>query len=196
VLNHSLDATLHVANRGCHTVARFWGFAGGTCVVGTESNAMCPTVVHNGAISGLQCLIMNGGGHEGSMGCGVEAHVKVAGGWHHNSIGTLETSLCTGESFNASIIFFLEVGLEVGHGLLCGLFVFPLVDHGVEHTGFDKYGEHEVHCGGICDGLPTGHCKDLTVANALHRSSTNSLGIHRALRHSQFASRSIGLIGP
>jgi len=53
VLNHSVDAALHVANCGHHAVAQFWGFASGAHVVGTESDTMHPTVVHDGAGGGL-----------------------------------------------------------------------------------------------------------------------------------------------
>jgi len=69
-----------------------------------------------------------------------------AGGWHCNSIGVLESGLCTGESFDVAIIFFLEVGLEIGHGLLHSQFVFPLVNSSVEYASFDDYNEHELHC--------------------------------------------------
>jgi len=77
-LNHGVDTTLHVVNHGCHALAGFLGFAGGARVVGTESNAIHPTVVHDGAGGGLWCLIVNHGGCKGGMGCGVKAHVK---GW-------------------------------------------------------------------------------------------------------------------
>jgi len=81
---------------------------------------------------------MNCSGHEGGMGCGVKTYIEVASGWHQDGIGMLEAGLCTGESFNVAITFFLEVGLEIGHGLLHGQLVFPLVDGSVEYACFDK----------------------------------------------------------
>jgi len=52
VLHYGVCATLHIAEHGHCAVSWLWGFAGGAHVVGTEANAMHPTVVHDGAIVG------------------------------------------------------------------------------------------------------------------------------------------------
>jgi len=101
------------------------------------------------------------------MGSVVVTRDSVTGSRCSDGIGMLKTSLQAGESFNVAVVFFLEVGLEVGHGVLhCG-FILPFVYGTVKDAGFDKHSECETNGCGISDGFPAGSSKHLTVVDVL-----------------------------
>jgi len=101
------------------------------------------------------------------MGSVVVTRDSVTGSRCSDGIGMLKTSLQAGESFNVAVVFFLEVGLEVGHGVVhCG-FILPFVYGTVKDAGFDKHSECETNGCGISDGFPAGSSKHLTVVDVL-----------------------------
>jgi len=116
--------------------------------------------------------------------------------WCNDDIGTLKSSLHTGESFNVVVIFFLEVCLEIGHGVLCCGFVLLFVHGTVKNTSFDKHGECEMNGNGIGDGFPTGSGEDLAVMNAFPEVFDGFLGCPWCNEMLVVGIKIWGLIGP
>jgi len=114
-----------------------------------------------------QLFIHNGGSGKCRVQSGGVTGGLVAGGGRNDSVGALEAGLCAGESFNVTIIFFFEVGLEVGHSVLCRWLVLPFVYCTMKDSSFDEHHECEAHCHGVSDGFCSSRGKDLAIADAL-----------------------------
>jgi len=77
-------------------VTWLWSFASGTHVRSIESDAVGPTVVHDGAIGGQWRLVSNGGSGKCNMHGVVAARGDITGSGCNDGIGALETGLGTG----------------------------------------------------------------------------------------------------
>ncbi len=107
---------------------------------GIEANAMSPAIENNGSSSRYVCFV--GNGHCGK--CGVW-QVVVVGGWFvirgtGGSIGMLKAGLSACEHFDAVIILFFEMQLEICHGMLGNWLVLPFANGAMEYARVFKNG--------------------------------------------------------